>query len=139
MKQLSSFLTGLVLIHALVTAPIQVECISPDGHYLLELLGQDPCHAAASAALAGWNHSASDTSMCASDKEDPCVDLVLDSPGATQSCDDQLIAPHHVQYSSGTHQSAGMDGVIVAVSPGTGGRPPVLTCSEPFTRLTLRI
>jgi hypothetical protein len=67
--------TGIVLVHALVTGPLLVQCVTPDGQWLIELLGHDPCHLHSGVAQTGMG---SGTAV------DPCADLLISNPAVMQ-------------------------------------------------------
>lgn len=92
MKYLKSILTSLVFVHALLTAPLLVQCIPPDGRYLVEMLGQDPCyphHEVVRIPSAQDFDSVAITN--AGEETDPCADLLLDTFCETSICSDLLI------------------------------------------------
>jgi len=74
-------LLSLALLNGLVASRLLVECLPLDGSSLVELIGQDPCHH----LFGGHVHKSCPTSLGENDPSDPCVDLIMDNFGVTQS------------------------------------------------------
>jgi hypothetical protein len=75
--------SSLLLLHALLIGPLLVECFPAGGGILMELLGHDPCHSAATHTA---RQEFSNVSvLISSESDDPCVDIALDNPGVTNS------------------------------------------------------
>lgn len=75
-------LACLVLLHALISAPLLVQCIGADGRGLIEVLGNDPCHALRVPNTGGPAKGPAARGFATSDPgTDPCRDLLLDNPG----------------------------------------------------------
>ena len=85
MKYCTSFIPCLVLVHALVATPLLVECFQADGGYLVEILGNDPCH---NPVLTNGAEGVQESSTLNDGTFDPCIDLLMDSPGCTRICSD---------------------------------------------------
>jgi len=92
MKNLGSFLAMFVLLHAVVTNPLLVQCIQADGLSLLEILGHDPCHDA-NAGIGTVQGFRSPALTGMKDQTDPCLDLLLDDSGDIQICSDFITPP----------------------------------------------
>ena len=99
-------LAGLVFLHALVSAPLLVQCIGADGRGLIELLGNDPCHTLRVPSPTGSTAGPAAREFAKSDLgADPCRDLLLESPGcnspnvestpATVRATDSAAPAHH--------------------------------------------
>jgi hypothetical protein len=138
MRYLRSILTSLVFLHALLTAPLLVECIPPDGQYLVEILGQDPCHPHHERIRPPSEPEFNAAAITAADGEtDPCADLILDSYYDTSICADLLIpapqardkAAHPRDHGAQPVQGAGIRGPElepVVLDGFTAFFPPVL-------------
>lgn len=82
MNRVIPILAGLVFLHALLSAPLLVQCIGADGRGLIEILGHDPCHGPQAPITAGPGKNPATRLFTASDHfVDPCQDSMLDSPG----------------------------------------------------------
>ncbi len=139
MKYARSLIAALVLLHALITAPLLVECISTDGRFLLEILGHDPCHEpVAVRTLPGHAREAAELSKTVN-KGDPCVDLMVDGPAGTQTCDDFLMPPLQVSDGLAYLQDARPDIDLASYRHGPDVHPGFLRSSQSKIRLTLRI
>ena len=84
-----TFLTALVLLHALFTGPLLVLCMPADGQCLIELVGHDPCH---HFKVIQANSDRSTKLACEEDA-DTCVDLMMDNPGVAQAGIDFVSLP----------------------------------------------
>jgi hypothetical protein len=95
MMRLNAFLSGLIFLHALFTAPFLVQCIPQDGCYLIEILGHDPCHSSdAPACFINSNGQIkAPRSGLALDDPDPCVDLMWDADSGINVCTPQIFSP----------------------------------------------
>lgn len=93
-KHLSSFLGGIMLLHALIANPLLVDCIQADGRHVLEILGYDPCHGAPRAvqADAASPDGRAGTAGIA-DQTDPCLDLILNDQASTSILTDSFPLP----------------------------------------------
>lgn len=80
-RNAAMLLLSLVLLNGLIASRILVECFPSDGSSLVELIGQDPCHH----PFGGHLHKSCRTSLGESDASDPCLDLIPDNFGVTQS------------------------------------------------------
>jgi hypothetical protein len=69
-------LAAIVLLHALVTGPLLVQCLTADGHALTELLGHDPCHLQSGTA---------ETGIGSGTPVDPCADLLMSDAAVIQA------------------------------------------------------
>ena len=85
MKRFGSFITGFIFLHALVATPLLVECSQADGRYLLEILGNDPCH---NPGLEILPPGAAGSALICSGAADPCLDLLVENPCCTRICSD---------------------------------------------------
>jgi hypothetical protein len=123
MKYLSSILSGMVFLHALLTAPLLVQCIPVDGRYLIEILGNDPCrpqHEEDKLSSLRWLHT---TTVASSDsKTDPCTDLTFDSLYDRSICSDLLVqVPQaHEQIARMHHDGARIVLRAETLRPGPG-------------------
>ena len=94
MRYVSGWINCLIFLHGLLTAPLLVECISPDGRNLIELLGQDPCHyrhiSGPPAVPQNFQNSAVSRT---GDATDPCVDLFLNNLDGMSDCPGNTLSP----------------------------------------------
>jgi hypothetical protein len=79
---LARFAALVILLHALVIGPLLVHCFPSDGSSLVELVGYDPCHHARPMHLVFPGKT---MVFLAFDGGDSCVDLMMDSPGVSES------------------------------------------------------
>ena len=138
MKYVGSLLTGLVFLHALVATPLLVECFQTDGRYLLEILGNDPCHEL------GFERPAANAPGTRATLEsirgtDPCLDLLMDNPGCTRICSDVPASPLQAPVRMAPDPCAEAGYALVAEPRVTDpGRSDLLDPVSP-SRLPLRI
>jgi hypothetical protein len=84
----------LVFLHSLLMAPLLVECITPDGQNLIEILGQDPCHDRYInnlSAVPNNSHGAAVSKNC--DAADRCIDLFMNNFDGLSDCSANALSP----------------------------------------------
>ena len=79
MRYTRAIIACVFLMNALCAVPYLVECIPSDGRSIIETLGHDPCHDAAVAVPPNRLGPSIAGDL------DPCLDLLLDAPGAVET------------------------------------------------------
>jgi hypothetical protein len=110
LQSATPILASLVFLHALISAPLLVQCIGADGRGLIEVLGNDPCHTLRLPDTTGPAKGAATSGLATSGSgTDPCRDLLLENPGCNAS---------HVETAAATPRAA------------DSASPARLTCAE---------